>query len=66
MKQMQKNWIGRSEGYEIDFHVDGMKTPMTVFTSRPETLYGVTHIIISTEHPLLKLLKGNDGMSKHF
>ena len=48
---MQKNWIGKSYGVEVDFKVeDG--TPLTIFTTRPDTLYGVTFMVLAPEHPL--------------
>ncbi len=51
VKTMQRNWIGRSEGLEIDFAVDG-EAPLTVYTTRPDTLMGVTFISVAAEHPL--------------
>ena len=42
---MQENWIGRSEGAEIDFKVDGMDETITVCTTRPDTLFGVTYLV---------------------
>ncbi len=51
VKAMQRNWIGRSEGLEIDFPVDGEGT-LTVFTTRPDTLMGVTYLVVAAEHPL--------------
>jgi leucyl-tRNA synthetase len=58
VKQMQRNWIGKSEGVEIDFKLeDGKK--LSVFTTRPDTIYSVTFLVIAPEHPLvLKLAKG--------
>jgi len=55
---MQKNWIGKSHGVEVDFKLeDG--TDMTIFTTRPDTLYGVTFMVLAPEHPLsLKLTQG--------
>lgn len=55
---MQKNWIGKSEGVEVDFLLeDG--SPLTIFTTRPDTLYGVTFMVLAPEHPLgRKLVKG--------
>jgi len=52
VKTMQRNWIGRSEGLEIHFAVDGEAEPLTVFTTRPDTLMGVTFVSIAGEHPL--------------
>src|SRR3546814_2983233 len=49
---MQRNWIGRSEGLEIRFDVDGEDEPVTVYTTRPDTLMGVTFLSIAGEHPL--------------
>jgi len=56
---MQKNWIGKSEGVQIKFPLDGDNGYLTVFTTRPDTLYGVTFMSLAPEHPLvLKLAKG--------
>jgi leucyl-tRNA synthetase len=52
VKTMQRNWIGRSEGLEIQFAVEGEKEPLTVFTTRPDTLMGATFLSIAAEHPL--------------
>ncbi len=52
VKTMQRNWIGRSEGLEIQFAVEGESTPLTVFTTRPDTLMGVTYLALAAEHPL--------------
>jgi leucyl-tRNA synthetase len=52
VKTMQRNWIGRSEGLEIQFRVDGEDAPLAVYTTRPDTLMGVTFISIAAEHPL--------------
>ncbi|WP_417472747.1 leucine--tRNA ligase [Luteimonas mephitis] len=52
VKTMQRNWIGRSEGLEIQFRVEGEEVPLTVFTTRPDTLMGVTFVSIAAEHPL--------------
>ncbi|MEO6968722.1 MAG: leucine--tRNA ligase [Rhodanobacteraceae bacterium] len=52
VKTMQRNWIGRSEGLEIRFDVEGGQQPLAVFTTRPDTLMGVTFLSIAAEHPL--------------
>ncbi len=50
---MQKNWIGRSEGAEVTFKVAGSDEPIVVFTTRPDTLFGATFMVLSPEHPLV-------------
>jgi leucyl-tRNA synthetase len=52
IKDMQRNWIGRSTGAEVDFGIDGMDVNLTVFTTRPDTLFGATYMVIAPEHPL--------------
>jgi leucyl-tRNA synthetase len=49
---MQSNWIGRSEGAEVDFHLEGSATPIRVFTTRVDTIFGATCVILAPEHPL--------------
>ena len=49
---MQRNWIGRSEGVEVHFGLDGNPEPLKVFTTRPDTLMGVTYVAVAAEHPL--------------
>jgi leucyl-tRNA synthetase len=49
---MQRNWIGRSEGAEIEFPIEGREEPVTVFTTRPDTLYGATFFVIAADSPL--------------
>jgi leucyl-tRNA synthetase len=56
VKIMQRNWIGKSEGVEIDFAVDGYVEKLSVFTTRPDTIYGVTFMAISPENEILKKL----------
>ncbi|AXQ30616.1 leucine--tRNA ligase [Solimonas sp. K1W22B-7] len=51
VKTMQRNWIGRSEGLELQFAVEGGE-PLTVYTTRPDTLMGVTYVAVAAEHPL--------------
>ncbi len=52
-KEIQKNWIGKSVGAHVDFVVDGFDETFTVFTTRPDTLFGVTYCVLSPEHPLV-------------
>ena len=64
VKTMQRNWIGRSEGLEIQFAVEGEGEPLTVFTTRPDTLMGVTFVSIAGEHPLaLKAAQHNPQLA---
>jgi len=60
VKTMQRNWIGRSEGVDIHFAVEGEVEPLTVFTTRPDTLMGVTFVSIAGEHPLAQKAAGNN------
>lgn len=57
VKAMQKNWIGKSEGAELDFAIEGAEEKLTVFTTRPDTLFGVTFVAIAPEHTLIKTLQ---------
>jgi leucyl-tRNA synthetase len=54
LKEMQRNWIGRSEGAEVQFEVDGIAEKLTVFTTRPDTLFGATYMVIAPEHPVVE------------
>ncbi|EGL82294.1 leucyl-tRNA synthetase [Caldalkalibacillus thermarum TA2.A1] len=53
IKEMQRNWIGRSEGANITFRVDGHDESFVVFTTRPDTLFGATYCVLAPEHPLV-------------
>ena len=57
---MQRNWIGRSEGVQADFGIEGSDEKLTIFTTRPDTLMGVTYMAVAAEHPLaLQAAEGN-------
>ncbi len=59
VKSMQTNWIGRSEGAEIKFKIDGSDKELTVYTTRPDTIFGVSYMVMAPEHPLVaELIKG--------
>ncbi|KAA3607837.1 MAG: leucine--tRNA ligase [Planctomycetota bacterium] len=60
VKAMQREWIGRSEGGEIDFQVEGHSQTFTVFTTRPDTLFGATFCTLSPEHPLVEKVTGSE------
>ena len=60
VKQQQRNWLGRSEGARIDFKLETTGETLSVFTTRPDTVYGVTFMVCAPEHPLIdQLLEGN-------
>ncbi len=54
---MQKNWIGKGEGVEVDFPLEGMTENLRIFTTRPDTLFGVTFMCIAPEHPIMQKLR---------
>lgn len=54
IKDMQRNWIGRSEGAEVTFSIDGTDENFTVFTTRPDTLFGATYCVLAPEHKLVE------------
>jgi len=56
VKMMQRNWIGRSEGASVLFKVKGLEESLEVFTTRCDTLFGATYMVVSPEHPLVKKL----------
>ncbi len=54
VKKMQSDWIGKSYGAEVDFKINGTDKKITVYTTRPDTLYGATFMVLSPEHKLVK------------
>lgn len=60
-KLMQQNWIGRSQGAEIAFRVDGHKEEIRVFTTRPDTLFGATYVVLAPEHLLVDAIAHADN-----
>ena len=62
VKLMQSNWIGRSEGLEVEFEVEGAE-PLRIYTTRPDTLFGVTYMAVAAEHPLAqRAAEGNPDL----
>jgi leucyl-tRNA synthetase len=59
-KDLQRDWIGRSSGVDVDFSVMGRDMTLTVFTTRPDTLFGVTYLAMSPAHPAARALRGSD------
>jgi len=59
-KKLQSNWIGRSEGAEIQFAVQGREDSFSVFTTRPDTLFGVTYMVLAPEHPLVRAITSDE------
>jgi leucyl-tRNA synthetase len=65
VKLMQKNWIGRSEGVEVNFPLSQRDDHLTIYTTRPDTLFGVTYVAIAPQHPIAKeLAKNNPELAK--
>ncbi|MEY8751908.1 leucine--tRNA ligase [Alkalicoccobacillus gibsonii] len=60
LKDMQRNWIGRSEGAEVDFAIDGFDDVISVFTTRPDTLFGATYMVLAPEHKLVATITTDD------
>jgi len=60
IKTMQRNWIGRSVGAEVNFAIEGKKDAVTVFTTRPDTLFGASFLVLAPEHPLVKAITTGD------
>lgn len=63
-KEMQRNWIGRSEGALVDFKVANTEEKFTVFTTRCDTLFGVTYCVLSPEHPLIEKITSKDHLEE--
>ena len=64
VKELQRNWIGRSEGAEVIFQLPSIKKEITVFTTRPDTLFGATYMVLSPEHSLVKELTSPDKLKE--
>ena len=64
MKEMQTNWIGKSFGCELDFKVADQDITLTAFTTRPDTVFGVTYVVIAPEHELIEQLTTTDQKQK--
>ena len=60
VKELQRNWIGKSHGAEIDFSIKNSPQSITVFSTRPDTLYGATFMVLAPEHPLVSALVAPD------
>ncbi|MFH1710450.1 MAG: leucine--tRNA ligase [bacterium] len=60
IKLQQRNWIGKSTGAEVDFKIDGFKEVIRVFTTRPDTLFGATYMVLAPEHPLVLEITADD------
>ncbi len=61
VKLMQKNWIGRSEGAEVTFKIDGFEKDLQIYTTRPDTLFGATFMVLAPEHPYVReLIEGTE------
>jgi leucyl-tRNA synthetase len=63
-KIMQRNWIGKSKGVEIRFSVEHTGDQLSVFTTRPDTLFGVTYMVLAPEHPLVEKITNEDNREK--
>ncbi|USB34413.1 leucine--tRNA ligase [Paenibacillus sp. YPG26] len=60
IKDMQRNWIGKSEGAEVDFAIEGQTESLTVFTTRPDTLFGASYAVLAPEHALVDVITTGD------
>ena len=67
IKELQRNWIGRSEGAQVDFQIPEINDKLTVFTTRPDTLFGASFCALSPNHPISeKLAKNNTEIASFF
>ncbi len=66
VKTMQANWIGRSEGVEVDFKVEGTDESLRIYTTRPDTIMGVSYMAVAAEHPLAKSAADSDDAIAKF
>jgi len=66
VRTMQANWIGRSEGLEMDFIVEGLSDPVRIYTTRPDTLMGATYVAVAAEHPVALAAAQNNLEVKAF
>ncbi len=64
IKEMQRNWIGKSEGAEVTFTIDGHDESIDVFTTRPDTLFGATYMVLAPEHPFVDKISTSEQISK--
>jgi len=64
VKELQRNWIGKSEGSRVNFRLPKLNTDIIVYTTRPDTLFGATYMVLSPEHPLVDRLVTNDNKAK--
>ncbi|OGU58762.1 MAG: leucine--tRNA ligase [Ignavibacteria bacterium GWF2_33_9] len=62
--EMQKNWIGRSEGAEVDFGIDGSEKKIRIYTTRPDTIFGATYMVLAPEHPFVKEVTTAENLEK--
>jgi leucyl-tRNA synthetase len=68
LKEMQRNWLGRSEGAEVKFQISNSESQITVFTTRPDTLFGATYMVLAPEHKLVDQIttaKQRDAVAKY-
>ncbi len=66
VRTMQANWIGRSEGVEVDFKVEGSEETLRIYTTRPDTIMGITYMAVAAEHPLAKAAAENNANLRTF